>query len=183
MFEFPEITSSTRRDHWLALTKEILLLHQFLSTFNVACPIQEWEMHARTILCVVRLHAAREMLRISPPDPTKFLIFALFDEIPKGDYVLKQLAESLKQVRSGHPCSASSTLRQMNVREEITSTNIGEEFGKEVLREPVENISSLESAITEARKEEKEIAVAKATTEELKEEGIADSTFVLIVRL
>ncbi|PKI69181.1 hypothetical protein CRG98_010448 [Punica granatum] len=34
ILEFPEITSSTRRDHWLALTKEIMLMHRFLSKFK-----------------------------------------------------------------------------------------------------------------------------------------------------
>ncbi|XP_062113593.1 uncharacterized protein LOC133824653 [Humulus lupulus] len=179
VIEFPEITSSTRRDHWLALTREILLLHQFLSTFDVKCPIQAWEMHARTILSTVRLHAAREMLRISPPEPTKFLIFALFDKIPKGDYVLEKIAESLKTVSSGHSCSASSLLRRMNVREAIISS-LEEEITKESLRGPLDNITSLETAINKAREEENESAVAKATTEGLKEEGIAESTLVLM---
>lgn len=177
------MTSSTRRDHWLALMREILLLHQFLSTFNVKCPIQAWEMHAKTILSIIRLHAAREMLRISPPDPTKFLIFALFDEIPKGDYVLEELAESLKTVNTGHSCSASSLLRRMNVREAIISSVEEKEVEKESLRGPMENITSLESAINKAREEEKEIAVAKTTTEGLKDEGVTDSTIVLIVSI
>ncbi|KAM6546921.1 hypothetical protein CsatB_027657 [Cannabis sativa] len=179
VIEFPELTSSTRRDHWLALTREILLLHQFLSTFDVKCPIQAWEMHARTILSIIRLHAAREMLKLSPPDPTKFLIFALFDKIPKGDYVLEKIAESLKTASPGHSCSASSLLRRMNVREAMISS-LEDEVTKESLRGPLDNITSLESAINKAREEEKESAVAKATTTHLKEEGITESTMVLM---
>lgn len=140
-------------------------------------------MHARTILSIIRLHAAREMLRISAPDPTKFLIFALFDEIPKGDYVLEKLAQSLMTVNSGHLCSASSLLRRMNVREAIISSVEVEEVGKESLRGPMDNVNSLESAINKAREEEKEIAVAKATAEGLKEEGVTDCTLVLIVSI
>ena len=115
VLEFPEVTSSTRRDHWLALTKEIMLLHQFLAKYKIESPLLSWEMHARTILGIIRLHAAREMLKISPPAPTKFLIFSLYDEIPKGDYVLDELAESLKKIICGHPFSASSILRSMNI--------------------------------------------------------------------
>lgn len=181
--EFPELTSSTRRDHWLTLTKEIMLLHRFLSTYDVKCPIQAWEMHARTILGVIRLHAAREMLRISPPEPTKFLIFALFDEIAKGDHVIEKLAESLEKVNSRHPCCASSILRWLNVRESMVSNLEVEKVGQESLRDPVDSISSLEGAINKAREEEKQIVVAKATTEEMKEEGITDSTFLLIVSI
>ncbi|XP_028766879.1 uncharacterized protein LOC114724651 [Neltuma alba] len=183
VLEFPEVTSSTRRDHWLALTKEIMLLHQFLSKYKIECPLRSWEMHARTILGIIRLHAAREMLRIAPPAPTKFLIFSLYDEIPKGDYVLDELAESLKKLNSGHPCSASSILRSMNISRPIIS---GVKPVKEAIQAcesvsgPEESVASLETAIKQAMEEEKETLIAKATAEELKEEGITDSVVVLM---
>ncbi|GFZ09309.1 ArgH [Actinidia rufa] len=150
VLEFPEVASSTRRDHWLALIKEVMLLHQFLSKYNAKSPTQAWEMHSRTILGVIRLHAAREMMRICPLDPKSFLIFVLYNELPKGDYVLEELAESLKKADS---ISVSGQ---------------------------VENLSSLESAVEQVREEAKEIEVAKATAEGLKEEGISDSILVLM---
>lgn len=157
-------------------------MHQFLLNFKVESSIQAWEMHARTILCIIRLHAAREMLRISPPAPTKFLIFSLFNELPKGDYVLEELAENLKKTISVHPCSASSILRCMNTAEiALSSGEEGQEVDKGSLKGQVDDFSSLESAITQAREEEKEVAVAKATTQGLKEEGISHSTLVLMV--
>ncbi|XP_008367282.2 uncharacterized protein [Malus domestica] len=191
ILEFPEITSSTRRDHWLALSKEIMLMHRFLAKYEINCPIQAWEMHSRTILAITRLHAAREMLRISPPPPTRFLIFSLFDEIPKGDYVLEELAESLKKGNSGHPCSASSILRSMNLLESMIISSLVQEteVGSSESATPtpsgqVEDSSLLETAINQAREEEKEIAIAKATTKELKEEGISESatTFLELLR-
>ncbi|XP_047318745.1 uncharacterized protein LOC124922063 [Impatiens glandulifera] len=186
LLEFPEIASSTRRDHWLALTREIMLLHQFLSRYKVNSHDQSWEMHSRTIMGIIRLHAAREMLRIRPPEPKSFLIFALYEELPKGDYVLQQLSESLKKVDLSHPCSASSILRNMNVTPAavLSSKALGE--GKQTIgeRESVsgqsEDISPLEAAIHESREEAREINVAKATAEELKEEGISDSVQVLL---
>ncbi|CAB4285861.1 unnamed protein product [Prunus armeniaca] len=182
VLEFPEVTSSTRRDHWLALTKEIMLMHRFLAKYEIKCPIQAWEMHARTILSITRLHAAREMLRISPPTPTRFLIFSLFDELPKGDYVLEELAESLKKVNSGHPCSASSILRTMNMSESIISRLDVTEAGNESISPTVQDEDSfqLETAINQSREEEKDIAIAKATTKELKEEGISESTTIFL---
>ncbi|KAG6750795.1 hypothetical protein POTOM_045310 [Populus tomentosa] len=182
VLEFPEMTSSTRRDHWLALVKEVMLMHQFLSSYNVECPIQAWEMHARTISGIIRLHAARELLRISPPSPTKFLIFALFDELPKGDYVLEQLAESLKKVNSGHPCSACSILRTMNMSQSVLPGVEVEAVGKECTSASGQDDipSSLESAINQVREEAKEVEIAKATTEVLKEDGIGESATVLM---
>ncbi|XP_020534417.1 uncharacterized protein LOC105632593 isoform X2 [Jatropha curcas] len=179
VLEFPEMTSSTRRDHWLALVKEIMLMHQFLSKNKVQCPIQSWEMHSRTILGIIRLHAAREMLRISPPAPTKFLIFALFDELPKGDYVLEKLADGLKTVNIGHRCSASSVLRSLNISRSAISSKIIKEGDKECTNNQ-DSIYSLESAINQTREEAKEVEIAKATAEGLKEEGISESATVLM---
>lgn len=181
MLEFPEITSSIRRNLWLALMKEIMLMHQFLSKFKVECQIQAWEMHARTILSIIRLHAARELQRISPPDPTKFLIFALYDELPKGDYVLDELAESLKKVNSGHPCSCSSILRSMNLSIAL-SGEVKEEKEVEEQKHISDDICSpLQTAINQSREEAKEAKMAKFTTGVLKEEGISENVLVLMV--
>lgn len=168
-----------------------MLLHRFLQKFKVDSPLESWEMHARTILGIIRLHAAREMLRISPPVPKNFLIFDLLDELPKGDYVLKELAESLKKVDTGHPCSASSILRSLNVAQlfvpsvevkEINDNVRGKEINDSITSPlQVDNVSPLESAIEQSREEAKEIELAKATVEELKEEGIGNSVQVLMV--
>ncbi|KAG4915693.1 hypothetical protein JHK87_053250 [Glycine soja] len=180
VLEFPELTSSTRRDHWLALVREIMFLHQFLSKYQIKCPIQTWELHARTILGIVRLQAAREMLRISPPVPTKFLIFSLYDEIPKGDYVLEELADSLKKGHKGQSCSASSILRSMNISKTVDSCIITDEASQaDGSVNVVDDSPLLEAAIKQSREEEKEILIAKATTEELKDEGVIDSVLVI----
>ncbi|PPD72567.1 hypothetical protein GOBAR_DD30531 [Gossypium barbadense] len=183
LLEFPEITSSTRRDHWLALIKEILLMHNFLSDFKVECPIQAWEMHARTILSIIRLHAAREMLRIAPPSPTEFLIFSLYEELPKGDYVLEQVAQSLKRVNSGQPCSASSILRKLNLPEPNVlslEAKIESEVSETIaVGKDDDNKTSLETAINQARKEGRGVAKARAVMEGLKEEGIGENATIL----
>lgn len=181
LLEFPEMTSSTRRDHWLALIKEIILLHRFLRKFKVDSPSGSWEMHARTILGIIRLHAAREMLRISPPVPKNFLIFDLLDELPKGDYVLEELAESLKKLDVGHPCSASSILRSLNIsRMSVPVEMVKEMDDSNRIPGQTDNVSSLGNAIDQAREEAKEIEKAKATVEELKGEGMGNSVQVLM---
>nr|GMD21963.1 uncharacterized protein LOC109156879 [Ipomoea batatas]GMD24891.1 uncharacterized protein LOC109156879 [Ipomoea batatas] len=182
VLEFPEMASATRRDHWLALTREVMLLHRFLRDFEVRSPIESWEMHARTILGIIRLHAAREMLRISPPAPKGFLIFELLDELPKGDYVLEELAGSLKRADVVHLCSASSILRSLNVSQlSMPSTEVKEisPEGNPAVAQ-AKNASSLENAIDQARKQDNEINVAQATVEEVREEGIANNIQVLV---
>ncbi|XP_051150624.1 uncharacterized protein LOC127265021 isoform X2 [Andrographis paniculata] len=181
VLEFPEMTSSTRRDHWLALIKEVMLLHRFLSKFKVES-VEMWEMHARTILGIIRLHAAREMLRISPPEPKNFLIFVLLDELPKGDYVLQELAQTLNNLTTRHPCTATSILNNFNIsRASIPFVDDTQEINannSEIVRP--ENISSLESAVNRAREEGKEMDMAKATAVSIKEEGISESAQVLL---
>ncbi|CAN6906648.1 unnamed protein product [Brassica oleracea] len=192
VLEFPEMTSSTRRDHSLAGAKEItLLMHQFLKKYNgavrlanVESPLQAWEVHSRTILGIIRLHAAREMLRISPPDPKKFLVFSLFEEVPKGDSVLEELPEISQKVgTTKNPCSASSILRNMNM-EQLGSILKEEEEDKYKEKSKVidkeEMLASLEGAVNQTREEGREIEKAKATTRELEEEGITESVAVLM---
>ncbi|KAI0524804.1 hypothetical protein KFK09_004190 [Dendrobium nobile] len=182
--EFPEMTSSTRRDHWFALIKEVILMHRFISKFNAKYPeteafLQAWEVQARTILGVMRLHAAREMLRMAPPPPINFLIFTLLDEVPKGDYVLEELYNSLKKTKGISSCSAASILNSLNLAIPIVdATNIK---GVEITPSSpeAESLASLETTVELVREEAKEASIAKATVGGIKEEGITDSIIFL----
>uniref|UniRef100_A0A803MJV1 Uncharacterized protein n=2 Tax=Chenopodium quinoa TaxID=63459 RepID=A0A803MJV1_CHEQI len=184
LLEFPELTSSTRRNHWLVLTKEIILLHQFLSKKESLSANQVWEMHARTILGFTRLHAAREMLRMAPPLPQTFLIFTLFDELPKGDFIIEELAETLKLIETEEPCSASSILKNLNMSHKFAPEMESKESDvveKVTLKSAQEDsFTTLDEAVTEVKEQAKEIESAKATTESLKEEGVVDSALVLL---
>ncbi|RZR85349.1 hypothetical protein BHM03_00012311 [Ensete ventricosum] len=162
------MTSSTRRDHWLTLIKEVILLHHFTSKFNIEHPVHVWEIHARTILGVLRLHAARELLRISPPAPANFLIFSLYEDLPKGDYVLAELANAVKQATGLSPCTATSILKGLNISHGVSLLNTSEDETSS----QADTLKSLETTIDQVREEVKEVSVAKATVEEMKEEGI-----------
>ncbi|KAJ0981714.1 hypothetical protein J5N97_009969, partial [Dioscorea zingiberensis] len=180
VLEFPEMTSSTRRDLWLTLVKEVILLHRFMWSFKITSPAQSWEMQARTGLGVFRLHAAREMLRISPPTPSSFLIFSLFDELPKGDYVLEELCNTLKQLDGVHQCSAASILKSLNMAHpiDVLCAEAKESIGDQPSNQ-ADSLASLDMTVNQAREEAREVSVAKATVESRKEEGIADSFLVL----
>ncbi|XP_077245236.1 argH (DUF639) [Tasmannia lanceolata] len=172
VLEFPEITSATRRDLWLTLIKEVILLHQFLYKFNIESPLKVWEMHARTILGVARLHVVRELLTISLPVLRNFLLFSLFDELPKGDYVLEELSTALKQMSTIHPCSASYILKRLNISHPILERTEHKKVLEETSGGPLENLPSLETTISQVREEAKEVGIAKATVEVIKEEGL-----------
>ncbi|KAG0458307.1 hypothetical protein HPP92_023464 [Vanilla planifolia] len=161
ILEFPEFTNSMRRDLWLALIKEVVLMHRFISRFKkeffeAETTFQTWEVQARTILGIIRLHAAREMLRMAPPPPMNFLIFSLFNELPKGDFVLEELSNSLKKAATLNACSATAILKCLCVAPPI--------------------VHKLDAK--EGRKPRRQ-ALLKATVEKLRDEGIINSTLVL----
>ncbi|XP_074580392.1 uncharacterized protein LOC141836766 [Curcuma longa] len=178
VIEFPEMTSSTRRDHWLTLIKEIILLHRFILKFDIQNPIQAWEIHARSILGVFRLHAARELLRISSPSPANFLIFLLYEELPKGDYVLTEIANTIKQKTNLSLCSATSILKGLNIYH-VDSFSM-ERTPKENTNNQTDSLMSLGPTINQVREEGKEVSIAKASVEQMKGGGIMDSLLVLV---
>ncbi|KAK1295909.1 hypothetical protein QJS10_CPB15g02153 [Acorus calamus] len=121
------------------------------------------------------------MLRISPPVPSSFLIFYLFDELPKGDYVLEELSNSLGGTDAMHPCSATLILKRLNISHRV----VEDAEVKEGLEGPAggvaESLVSLETTIGQARgRRRRSLFVAKASVEGLKEEGLAYSLLILM---
>jgi hypothetical protein len=179
--EFPEMTSSTRRDLWLTMIREVIFLHRFISANSIESPIHKWEVHSRVILGVIRLHAARDMLMMSPPPPSSFLIFSLYDDLPKGDFVLEQLANNLKETSTITPFSASYVIKSLSKSDPIV---LSAEMEKEHDRDSSNHeqpLAALGTTIDQVRDEAREVTVANAPIEGMKEEGLTDSLLVLVV--
>lgn len=189
VLEFPEMTSSTRRNTWLALIREVLSIHRFISAYSIVSPVHRWEVHSRTILGVVRLHAAREMLRMSPPPASSFLVFSLYGDMPKGDFVLEQLASNLKRTSTITRLSASYVFKGLSrsssvphLSAEVAAEGRGADDDASG-REHERPLASLEDKIGRVRDEAREVAAANAAVEGMKDEGISDSLLVLVVRI
>ncbi|PUZ42768.1 hypothetical protein GQ55_9G608500 [Panicum hallii var. hallii] len=180
VLEFPEMTSSTRRDMWLTLIREVLFIHRFISMYNIESPVHKWEVHSRIILGVIRLHAAREMLRMAPPPASSFLVFSLYDDLPKGDFVLEQLASNLKQTSTITRLSASYVFKGLSksyvipLSAEIAKDHETDSNGHE------QPLASLENKIDQVKDEAREVTTANAAIEGMREEGITDSLLVLV---
>ncbi|KAF8720400.1 hypothetical protein HU200_023903 [Digitaria exilis] len=180
VLEFPEIASSTRRDMWLTLIREVIFIHHFISMYSIESPIHKWEVHSRIILGVIRLHAAREMLRMSPPPPSSFLVFSLYDDLPKGDFVLEQLASNLKQTSTITRLSASYVFKGLSKSYAIPlSAEIEKDHDTE-FNSHEQPLASLENKIDQVKDEAREVTAANAAIEGMKEEGITDSLLVLV---
>ncbi|CAN6321395.1 unnamed protein product [Urochloa humidicola] len=180
VLEFPEMTSSTRRDMWLTLIREVIFIHRFILMYSIESPIHKWEVHSRIILGVIRLHAAREMLRMSPPPASSFLVFSLYDDLPKGDFVLEQLASNLKQTSTITRLSASYVFKGLSKSYAIP---LSAEIAKEHDRDSSSHeqpLVSLENKIDQVKDEAREVTAANAAIDGMKEEGITDSLLVLV---
>ncbi|CAN6302225.1 unnamed protein product [Urochloa humidicola] len=180
VLEFPEMTSSTRRDMWLTLIREVIFIHRFISMYTIESPIHKWEVHSRIILGVIRLHAAREMLRMSPPPASSFLVFSLYDDLPKGDFVLEQLASNLKQTSTITRLSASYVFKGLSKSYAIP---LSAEIAKDHDRDSSSHeqpLASLENKIDQVKDEAREVTAANVAIEGMKEEGITDSLLVLV---
>ncbi|WVZ55528.1 hypothetical protein U9M48_006175 [Paspalum notatum var. saurae] len=181
VLEFPEMTSSIRRDMWLTLIREVVFIHRFISMYDIESPVHRWEVHSRIILGVIRLHAAREMLRMSPPPPSSFLVFSLYDDLPKGDFVLEQLASNLKQTSTITRLSASYVFKGLSksyvapsLSAEIAADHDTDSSSHE------QPLASLEDKIDQAKDEAREVTTANASIEGMKEEGVTDSLLLLV---
>jgi hypothetical protein len=176
------MTSSTRRDMWLTLIREVLFIHRYISMYNIESPVHKWEVHSRIILGVIRLHAAREMLRMAPPPASSFLVFSLYDDLPKGDFVLEQLASNLKQTSTITRLSASYVFKGLSksyvipLSAEIAKDHETDSNGHE------QPLASLENKIDQVKDEAREVTAANAAIEGMRDEGITDSLLVLVVR-
>lgn len=176
------MTSSTRRDMWLTLIREVLFIHRFISMYNIVSPIHKWEVHSRVILGVIRLHAAREMLRMSPPPASSFLVFSLYDDMPKGDFVLEQLASNLKQTSTITRLSASYVFKGLS---KSYVTPLSAELAKDQEADSSSHeqpLATLENKIGQVKEEAREVTAANAAIEGMKDEGISDSLLTLVVR-
>ncbi|KAL6005164.1 hypothetical protein ACLOJK_005726 [Asimina triloba] len=118
------------------------------------------------------------MLRIAPTIPSNFLIFSLFDELPKGDYVVEEISNSLKRMDSIPPNSATSILKNFNLSHPSISDGLNEQSDSPL---EAESLTSLETKINQEREEAKEINVAKASAEKIKYEGISEAIIILML--
>jgi hypothetical protein len=95
VLEFPELTGRTRRDYWLATIREVMLVHQFIRTYQLE-GVGKSEALAKAVLGIARLRATRETFQVLPPKAESLLTYSLGAEMPGGDLILEELANSLR---------------------------------------------------------------------------------------
>ncbi|KAL0423773.1 UNVERIFIED_CONTAM: hypothetical protein Sradi_0912100 [Sesamum radiatum] len=92
--EFPELKGHTRRDYWLAIIREVLYAHRFISKFRLSGH-QRDEVLLKAIFGILRLQALKEISSAVPLCCEALLMFNVCDQLPGGDLILEKLANIL----------------------------------------------------------------------------------------
>ncbi|KAG0613383.1 hypothetical protein M758_6G098900 [Ceratodon purpureus] len=195
VLEFPELTGRTRRDYWLATIREVMLVHQFIRTYQLE-GVGKSEALAKAVLGIARLRATRDTFQVLPPKPESLLTYSLGAEMPGGDLILAELANSLRstgrvegQVRDesdldrhhggkiyiSPAAAAVASLRPSTPKSAEKMKESSVPIGEILIGES----TALERAILQSRDNSKKALLAQATIDGVKVEGIDTNAAVM----
>jgi len=197
VLEFPELTGRTRRDYWLTIIREVMSVHQFILTYQLE-GVGKAEALAKAVLGIARLRATKETFHVLPPKPESLLTYSLGAEMPGGDLILAELANSLRSTGRGEgQANDESALEKhqgyrisgISAAAVVASFRPSTPRGAEKIREtplPIGEIligetTPLEKAILQSRDNCKKVLLAQATIEGVKVEGIGTNAAVMKV--
>uniref|UniRef100_A0A5B7A772 Uncharacterized protein n=1 Tax=Davidia involucrata TaxID=16924 RepID=A0A5B7A772_DAVIN len=188
VMEFPELKGHTRRDYWLAITREILYVHRFICKFQIT-GVERDETLLKAILGILRLQALKEISSTVPLCCEVLLMFNLCDQLPGGDLILETLAnmstsrelDRTNNSISGRGMYSISALAMASNLGFVfgTSSNVPNEAGIVVGEIAVGEMTSLERAIKESRSSYKKVVLAQETVDGVKVDGIDTNLAVM----
>lgn len=186
VLEFPELTGRTRRDYWLAIIREVISVHQFIITHQLE-GVGRSEALAKAVLGVARLRATKETFHVLPPRPESLLTYSLGAEMPGGDLILAELANSLRNSTGQANDESATRLYGISAAAVVATFRPGTPRGADKCKEPplpigeilIGETTPLEKAILQSRDNSKRVLLAQATIEGVKVEGIGTNAAVM----
>ncbi|KAL6911742.1 hypothetical protein ACP4OV_000547 [Aristida adscensionis] len=196
-FDFPELGGPSRRDYWLAITREVLQVNKFIRKFNLG-DVQRAEALSKAILGILRYSAVKESFHIAPSHFKTTLTFSLAEKLPKGDMVLEALYNNYFQLldTSLSHLETDSTVDKMSRGHTVPfSLYALSRMGFVLMRrkDQIEReisfcavcfgvTKSLEAALEESFCYSERIESARATVDQVKVEGV-DANLALMQEL
>ncbi|XP_068308511.1 uncharacterized protein [Pyrus communis] len=191
IIEFPELKGHTRRDYWLAIIREILYVHRFINKYQIK-GIKKDEALSKAVLGILRLQAIKEISSQTDLRYEGLLMFNLCDQLPGGDLILETMADmstfkefdrSSKSKPGGGMYSISALDMISNLGFSFgTSSSSPVEAGLAVGEITVGEVTLLEKAVKESKNNYEKVALAQATVDGVKVEGI-DTNFAVMKEL
>lgn len=189
--EFPELKGHSRRDYWLAIIREVLDAHRFLSKYQIS-GLERDEVLLKTIFGILRVQALKEMSFAVPLSYDALLMFNVCDQLPRGDLILEKLANMVtvggdrrNAVKPGNGMYSISALALASNLGFVfgTNTSVSGDAGLVVGEIVVGELTPLEKAVKEARSSYENVVFAQSTVDGVRVEGIDTNLAVMKVWL
>ncbi|MQM06453.1 hypothetical protein Taro_039274 [Colocasia esculenta] len=184
ILEFPELTGHSRRDYWLAISREILYTHNFIRMYQIK-GVEREETLSKAALGILRLQALEELSPATSLRNETLLMFNLADQLPGGDLILETLASTTASRESDRASKQSSQSGMYSISAHAIFSNLGlvpqtaSKDGLLVGEIVVGEMSSLERAVRESRDNFKAVELAQASVHGVKMEGIDTNLAVM----
>uniref|UniRef100_M8D6J2 Uncharacterized protein n=1 Tax=Aegilops tauschii TaxID=37682 RepID=M8D6J2_AEGTA len=186
-FDFPELGSPSRRNYWLAITREVMQVNRFIRKFNLE-DIQRAEALSKAVLGILRYSAVKEAFHIAPSHFKTTLTFSLAEKLPKGDMVLEALYNNYFQLLDtslSHLATEPAVDKAPQTHSVPFSLYALSRMGFNLLKRKNETgkeisfcavcvgvTKSLEAALQESFLYSERIEAARATVDQVKVEGL-----------
>ncbi|XP_017178021.2 uncharacterized protein [Malus domestica] len=191
IIEFPELKGHTRRDYWLAIIREILYVHRFIYKYQIK-GIKKDEALSKAVLGILRLQAIKEISSQTDLRYESLLMFNLCDQLPGGDLILETMADmstfkELNRSSNSKPGGGMYSISALDMISNLgfsfgTSSSSSVEAGLAVGEITVGEVTLLEKAVKESKNNYEKVALAQATVDGVKVEGI-DTNFAVMKEL
>ncbi|KAL8111076.1 hypothetical protein AgCh_026719 [Apium graveolens] len=187
VMEFPELKGHSRRDYWLAVIREILLVHRFINKFQIT-GVERDEALMKAILGILRVHALREISSTVPLCYETLLMFNVCNQLPGGDLILEKLAsmttrkgERTNEAKAGTDMYSISALSMASNLGFAVGTSMDSPSKKDLVvgEISVGGLSPLRKAVEESRSSYKKVVLAQATVDGVKVDGIDTNMAVM----
>lgn len=188
VLEFPELKGHARRDYWLAIIREILCVHKFISKFGIKGVARD-EALWKAVLGILRLQAIQDISSLGPVPNDSLLMFNLCDQLPGGDLILETLVNMSNSRESdhGHGSKPESGMYSISVLDTVsnlgfvfgTSSNNSVESRIAVGEITVGETTLLERVVKESKNNYKKVVSAQATVDGVKVDGIDTNLAVM----
>jgi len=190
VLEFPELKGHARRDYWLAIIREILCVHKYISKFGIKGVARD-EALWKAVLGILRLQAIQDISSLGPVPNDSLLMFNLCDQLPGGDLILETLVNmsNSRESNHGHDSKPASGMYSISVLDTVsnlgfvfgTSSNSSVESRIAVGEITVGETTLLERVVKESKNNYKKVVSAQATVDGVKVDGIDTNLAVMKV--
>lgn len=192
VIEFPELKGHTRRDFWLAIIREVLYVHRFITKFQIK-GIQRSEALSKAVLGIIRLQAIQDICSTPPFGCESLLMFNLCDQLPGGDLILETLASMSDMKESDRTNKSSNEKGMYSISALDLVSHLGFGMGT-ALSDSNENellvgeiavgkMTPLERVVKESRNNYEKVVMAQETVDGAKVDGIDTNLAVMKVSM